>query len=41
MEEVVARMPAVKTKKPEDLVDTKFLKEIDKEGFFKQFQKKI
>ena len=40
MEEVAARMPTVKTKKPEDFVDTKFLKEIDKEGFFKQFQKK-
>jgi NitT/TauT family transport system substrate-binding protein len=41
MDEVAARMPAVKTKKPEDFVDTKFLKEIEKEGFFKQFQKKI
>jgi hypothetical protein len=40
-EEVAARMPAVKTKEPEDFVETKFLKEIDKEGFFKQFQKKI
>ena len=41
MDEVATRMPAVKTKKPEDFVDTKFLKEIEKEGFFRQFQKKI
>ena len=41
MDEVAARMPAVKTRKPEDFVDTRFLKELEKEGFFKQFQKKI
>ena len=40
MDEVALRMPAVKTKKPEDFVDTRFLKELEKEGFFKQFQKK-
>ena len=41
IEEVAARMPAAKTKKPEDFIDTRFLKELEKEGFFKQFQKKI
>lgn len=40
MDEVAVRMPAVKNKKPEDFVDTRFLKELEKEGFFKQFQKK-
>ncbi|MGZ9256466.1 MAG: ABC transporter substrate-binding protein [Candidatus Binatia bacterium] len=40
MDEVAARVPAVKNKKPEDFVDTRFLKELEKEGFFKQFQKK-
>ena len=40
MDEVAARVPAVKNKKPEDFVDTRFLKELGKEGFFKQFQKK-
>jgi NitT/TauT family transport system substrate-binding protein len=41
IEEVASRMPAAKTKKPEDFIDTRFLKELEKEGFFKQFQKKI
>ena len=41
MDEVAARVPAVKAKKPEDFVDLRFLKEIEKEGFFKQLQKKI
>jgi NitT/TauT family transport system substrate-binding protein len=40
MDEVAVRMPAVKTKKPEDFIDSRFLKELEKEGFFKQFQKK-
>ena len=40
MDEVATRVPAVKSKKPEDFVDTRFLKELEKEGFFKQFQKK-
>jgi ABC-type nitrate/sulfonate/bicarbonate transport system substrate-binding protein len=40
IEEVAARVPAAKGKKPEEFVDTRFLKEIEKEGFFKQFQKK-
>jgi len=41
MDEVASRVPAVKGKKPEDFVDIKFLKELEKEGFFRQFQKKI
>lgn len=40
MDEVATRLPAVKNKKPEDFVDTRFLKELEKEGFFKQLQKK-
>jgi hypothetical protein len=40
IEEVAARVPAAKGKKPEEFVDTRFLKELEKEGFFKQFQKK-
>ena len=39
MDEVAVRVPAVKNKKPEEFVDTRFLKELDKEGFFKQFTK--
>ena len=40
MDEVAQRVAVVKTKKPEDFVETRFLKELEKEGFFKQFQKK-
>jgi NitT/TauT family transport system substrate-binding protein len=40
MDEVAARVPAVKKRKPEEFVDTRILAEIEKEGFFKQFQKK-
>lgn len=40
MDEVAARVPAVKSRKPEDFVDTRILRELEKEGFFKQFQKK-
>ena len=40
IDEVAQRVPAAKTKKPEDFVDTRFLKELDKEGFFKQLQRK-
>lgn len=36
IDEVAGRVPAAKTKRPEDFVDTRFLKEFDKEGFFKQ-----
>lgn len=41
IEEVGARVPAAKAKKPEEFIDMRFLKELDKEGFFKQFQKRI
>ena len=40
IDEVAARVPAAKTKKPEDFIDTRMLKELDKDGFFKQFQKR-
>lgn len=40
MDEVAARVPAVKSRKPEEFVDTRILRELEKEGFFKQFQKK-
>jgi len=40
IEEVAQRVPAAKGKKPEDFVDMRFLKELEKEGFLKQFQKK-
>ncbi len=36
LEEVAQRVPAAKSKKPEDFVDTRFLKELEKEGFLKQ-----
>jgi ABC-type nitrate/sulfonate/bicarbonate transport system substrate-binding protein len=39
MDEVAQRVPAVKSKKPEDFVNTRFLKELEKEGFFKQVTK--
>ena len=39
MDEVAQRVPAVKSKKPEDFVNTRFLKELEKEGFFKQITK--
>jgi NitT/TauT family transport system substrate-binding protein len=39
MDEVAQRVPAVKGKKPEDFVNTRFLKELEKEGFFKPVQK--
>ena len=41
IEEVGARVPAAKAKKPEDFIDMRFLKELEKEGFFKQLQKRI
>jgi ABC-type nitrate/sulfonate/bicarbonate transport system substrate-binding protein len=40
IEEVAARVPAAKNKKAEEFIDIRFLKELEKEGFFKQFQKK-
>ena len=39
MDEVAARVPAIKNKKPEDFVNTHVLRELDKEGFFKQLYK--
>lgn len=41
IDEVALRVPAAKNKKPEDFIDVRFLRELDKEGFFKQLQKKI
>jgi ABC-type nitrate/sulfonate/bicarbonate transport system substrate-binding protein len=41
IEEVGQRVPAAKSKKPEDFIDMRFLKELDKEGFFKRLEKKI
>jgi NitT/TauT family transport system substrate-binding protein len=35
LEEVAQRVPAARSKKPEDFVDTRFLKELEKEGFLK------
>ena len=40
IDEVAQRVPAAKNKKPEDFIDTRFLKELEKDGFFKQFQRK-
>ncbi len=39
MDEVALRVPAVKKKKPEDFVNTRFLKELGQEGFFKSLSK--
>jgi len=39
MDEVALRLPQVKNKKPEDFVNTRFLKELEKEGFFKTLSK--
>ena len=39
MDEVAQRVPAVKSKKPEDFVNTRFLKELEKESSFKQITK--
>ncbi len=40
IDEVAQRVPAARSKKPEDFIDTRFLKELEKEGFFKQLQQK-
>lgn len=40
IDEVAQRVPAAKTKKPEDFIDMRFLRELDKEGFFKQLPRK-
>ncbi len=39
MDEVAQRVAVVKTKKPEDFVNTRFLKELEKEGFLNHFRK--
>ena len=36
IEEVAARVPAAKGKKPEEFVDSRFLKELERGGFFRQ-----
>jgi NitT/TauT family transport system substrate-binding protein len=36
IEEVAQRVPLVKSKKPEEFVNARFLQELEKEGFFKQ-----
>ncbi len=41
IEEVGARVPAAKSKKPEDFIDTRFLKELEKEGFLNSFKKEV
>jgi NitT/TauT family transport system substrate-binding protein len=35
IDEVAQRVPAVKNRKPEDFINTRFLKELENEGFFK------
>ena len=40
IDEVAQRVPAARSKKPEDFIDTRFLRELDREGFFKQLQRK-
>jgi NitT/TauT family transport system substrate-binding protein len=40
IDEVAQRVPAAKSRKPEDFIDTRFLRELEKEGFFKQLQRK-
>lgn len=39
MDEVALRVPTVKKRKAEEFVNTRFLKELEQEGFFKQLQK--
>lgn len=38
IDEVAQRVPAAKNKRPEEFVNTRFLKELEKEGFFKQLR---
>jgi NitT/TauT family transport system substrate-binding protein len=37
IDELAQRVPAAKAKKPEEFVNVRFLKELEREGFFKQF----
>jgi NitT/TauT family transport system substrate-binding protein len=39
IDEVAQRVPGVKSKKPEDFINTRFLKELEQEGFFKPILK--
>ena len=39
MDEVAQRVAVVKSKKPEDFVNLRFLKELEKEGFLNNFRK--
>jgi ABC-type nitrate/sulfonate/bicarbonate transport system substrate-binding protein len=39
IDEVAQRVPAARKKKPEEFVDLRFLKELEKEGFFRQLKK--
>ena len=39
MDEVAQRVPAVRSKKPEDFVNLQLLRDLEKEGLFKQPQK--
>jgi NitT/TauT family transport system substrate-binding protein len=39
IDEVAQRVPAVKSKKPADFINTRFLKELENEGFFKPAMK--
>ena len=39
MDEVAIRVPAVRNKKPEDFFNARFLKELEKEGFFKSLSR--
>jgi hypothetical protein len=39
MDEVAVRVSAVKNKKPADFVNTRFLRELENEGFFKSLNK--
>lgn len=38
IDEVAERLPAAKNRRPEEFVDTRFLRELEKEGFFKQLK---
>jgi ABC-type nitrate/sulfonate/bicarbonate transport system substrate-binding protein len=40
IDEVATRVPAAKNRRPEDYIDTKFLKELEQEGFFRQFRRR-
>jgi NitT/TauT family transport system substrate-binding protein len=37
IDEVAQRVPAAKTKKPEEFINARFLQELEREGFFRQF----